>query len=179
MKKIYKTLCITIAISMCTIITAYASEIPQKEYFNTVKWYIGNEKINEVKVAPVINLKAMSKGMNLGYLDPKLKEIKSTKEEITDLVGTINATEITNDTLKKMNEELLTRLSTMTTYLERSESQYEALIGYDRHYIGKYFTLKVGEIFTNSADDNLKYYNKDYKEVKRIYKDIKDVMKDM
>lgn len=175
MNKNMKLICSIGVISIFTGSFAYANEIPQSEYLNNFSWYIDNDKIDKIKVAPVINIKAIDKGMNLGYLDPKVKQINSIREEINELKEKIEATEITNDTLKSLNEELLTRLDTMSTYLERSEKQYKDLIGYDRHYI----TLKVGDIVTASADDNLKYYNKDFKEVKRIYKDIKEVMKDI
>lgn len=180
MNKLYKVIAFSFIFMILSITLSNAHEITNQDYFDKVKSYIKEDKIEIIKEAPIINIKAITKGMNLGYLDPKVKEIKSNKDNISNLIEELNEIKITNDVLEDMNEELLIRLNTMHTYLECAEKQYSSLIGYDRHYLGKYFTLKFGEeILTTSADNNLKDYNEDYKEVKRIYRDIKQSIKDM
>lgn len=174
MKHILKILMIVSLIISTITTSSYAEnkkEITPKEYNEVIETYIKNDKIEKINDAPWINFKAIKNGMNLGYLHPKVQEIKENKENIDTLITSLSVVSSDNEQINDINEDLVSKLEVMYEQLDKVEEEYSNLIRYDRTYLRKFVSLKFN-LLDDSPDHRLREYNKYVKEVNRIYKDI-------
>lgn len=181
MVKTYKTLICSFVIILFNVGFVSAEQPKTKldvdTYCDTLKTYIKNDNFEKIKETGFINLNAIRKGTNLGYLKPRIEKIQNSKNHVDEFITKIEKVEFDNPEMQNLNNEILSRLNDMSSNLNNSIDKHKEVLNYTDSYLDKVIHLKTASLLTGqgSSNSSLSKYNTNLKEIKKVYKDIKNI----